>query len=222
MPLTPPRVLFVYYTYSQQTRRVVETMAAALSDRGCEVRQARIEFTEPRYAERFSRFPFRHPYLDILGMVPAQLRKATGQFRVPDEVKDGEHDLVVIGTPTWWLTTCMPIRSFMKSDEAKQLLAGKRFAVAVVCRRYWRNNLETVKALGIQHGGEYLDGIHFTAAGGQIESLLSLTSYLSTGENRKRYLGVPIPPANLKPDYREQARAFASGLADRLGWNART
>jgi len=218
---TRPKVLFVYYTYSQQTLRVVEVMAGVLHDRGCEVRQAKIEFTDPRYADRFSRFPFRHPHVDIIGMAPAQLRRATGQIRVPDEAREGEYDLIVVGSPTWWLTTCMPICSFMKSDEAKRLFNRRRFAAVIVCRRYWRNNLETVKALGLKHGGEYLDGIHFTAAGGQIESLLSLTSYLSTGVDRQRYLGVPIPPANLKPDYRERAQAFANELANRLGCDDR-
>ena len=46
----------------------------------------------------------------------------------------------------------MPVRSFMKSDMARQLLAGKPFAAFAVCRRYWRNNLKTVKDLGIKRG----------------------------------------------------------------------
>ena len=48
MTATKPKVLFVYYTYSQQTLRVVEVMADELRERGCEVRQAKIEFTDPR------------------------------------------------------------------------------------------------------------------------------------------------------------------------------
>ena len=212
-----PRVLFIYYTYTGQTFRVVEAMAEVLRERNCQVRQARIEFTDSRYTDRFLRFPLRHPLLDILGMLPAQLRRATGQIRVPDEAREGEYDLVCIGSPTWWLTTCMPIRSFMKSDSTGRLFDRKRFAAFVVCRRYWRNNLETVRKLGIKHGGEYVKGTHFTFAGGQLGSLLSLIGYLGTGENRERYLGVRIPPTNLKPDYLEEARAFANELADRLG-----
>ena len=82
----------------------------------------------------------------------------------------------------------MPVRSFMKSDLAPRLLAGKRFAAFAVCRRDWRNNLNTVRALGIKQGGEFLGGIHLIHAGGQILSLLSLLSYLSKGEGRERYL----------------------------------
>jgi hypothetical protein len=40
------KVLFVCDTYSQQTLRVVEAMADVWRKRGCEVRQAKIKFTE--------------------------------------------------------------------------------------------------------------------------------------------------------------------------------
>lgn len=77
-----PRVLFVYFTYTQQSLKVAEAMADALRERGRDVRLAGIELTDPRYAERFMRFPLRHAYLDIFGMLPAQLRGATGDIRI--------------------------------------------------------------------------------------------------------------------------------------------
>jgi hypothetical protein len=73
-----------------------------------------------------------------------------------------------------------------------------------------------VKKLGTKQGGEYVDGIHFTFAGGQVRSLMSLLSYFGKGENRERYLGIKIPPSGLKEDYADEARAFANELADGL------
>jgi menaquinone-dependent protoporphyrinogen IX oxidase len=219
---TGPRVLVVYFTYTQQSLRVAEAMADVLRDRGCDVRLAAIGLTDSRYAERFSRFPLRHAVFDILGMMPAQLRGATGEIRIPEEARDGDYELVVIGSPTWWIKTSVPIRSYLKSDAAGRILNNTRFAAYVVCRRYWGFNLRGVKKLGTERGGEYVDGIHFSFAGGQVRSLLSLISYFGKGENRERYLGVKIPPTNLKPDYLEQAQAFATGLADRLVHNGQT
>ena len=69
---------------------------------------------------------------------------------------------------------------------------------------------------GYRAGGAYADGTKFQFAGGQIRSLLSLLSYFGTGEMRERYLGVKIPPTNLKPDFPGQAQAFANKLADSL------
>jgi len=213
---TSPRVLLVYYTYTQQSLKVAEVIAEVLGERGCDVRLAGIELTDARYAERFSRFPLRHAYLDIFGMLPAQLRGATGEIRIPDPALEGEYDLICIGSPTWWLKTSVPVRSFLKSDLAGRLLDGKRFAAYVVCRRYWSINLRAVRKLGTKQGGKWVDGTHFSFAGGQVRSLLSLLSYFGKGEDRERYLGVRIPPTNLKPDYPEQTRAFATQLADGL------
>jgi hypothetical protein len=197
-------------------------MADVLRERGCEVRLARIELTDSRWSERFTRFPLRHPYGDIVWMMPAQVRGATGEIQIPEEARDGDYDLVVIGSPTWWIKTSVPIRSCLKSDAASRILKGKRFATFVVCRRHWGFNLKAVRKLGTERGGEYVDGIHFSFAGGQARSLLSLISYFGKGENRERYLGVKIPPTNLKPDYLGQAQAFATGLADRLVHNGQT
>jgi len=65
-----PSVLFVYYTYTQQTLKVVEAMAGVLRGRGCEVNLAAIEFIDPRYADRFREFPMPHPFREVLGMIP--------------------------------------------------------------------------------------------------------------------------------------------------------
>ena len=214
---TGPRVLFVYYTYTQQSPRIVQAMSETLRQRGCEVQQAAIEFTDKRWAERFTRLPLRHAYRDILGMLPAQLRGATGEIRVPELAQDGDYDLICVGSPTWFFKPSVPVRSYLKSDAAGRVLEGKRFAAFVVCRRYWSINLRSVKKLGTERGGMYVDGAHFTFAGRQVRSLLSLISYFATGENRERYLGVKIPASLLKPDFDEQARAFANELADVIG-----
>ena len=211
-----PRVLLLYYTYTGQALKVLEAAGEVFRDRGFEVIKAQIEFTDPRYAQRFSRFPMRRVWPDMLSVLPAQTRRATGQIRIPDAVHDGEYDLICIGSPTWWSTASMPIRSFLKSNEARKLLTGKPFAVFVVCRDSWRGNVNAVRELGEKVGGRYVDEIHFTYPGDPVRSMLSLTSYLGTGEYRDRYLGVPIPTTNVQPEQLVQTRAFASALAVRL------
>ena len=86
----------------------------------------------------------------------------------------------------------------------------------VVCRRYWKNNLQTVQKLAEENGATCVGTTHFEYLGGQVRSLLSLISYLGTGEYRERYLGVKIPPTNLQPDGDEAARVFAGKLVDQF------
>jgi menaquinone-dependent protoporphyrinogen IX oxidase len=211
-----PRVLLLYYTFTGQSLKVLEAAAEVFRARGYDVETAEIEFTDPRYAERFSRFPMRRVWPDMLSVLPAQRRGATGEFRTPDTARDGDYDLICIGSPTWWQTVSMPMRSFLMSDEARTLLAGKPFAVFVVCRQFWQENFMAVRELAEKQGGRYVDGMHFTYPGDQLRSMLSLTSYLGSGQYRDKYLGVRIPSTNIQPEQLEQTRTFAAGLADRL------
>ena len=211
-----PAVLFVYYTHTQQAQRVVDAMSDVLREQGCDVSAAAIAFTDPRYREKFDRFPFKHALFDLLAVLPGQLRRKTGQIEIPPAAQEGDYDLICFGSPTWFFTTNMPLRSYLKSDEAAKVLAGKRFAAFVVCRRYWSINLKEVKKLATAKGGWFVDGTRFQFAGGQIRSFLALISYFGTGEMRERYLGVKIPPTNLQPDFDNEARRFATQLADGL------
>jgi len=211
-----PRVLFVYFTYTEQSLKVAEAMAEVLRAQGCDVRLARIELTDSRWKDRFTRFPLRHAWFDVLGMMPAQLRGATGEISIPEDARDGDYDLVVIGSPTWWIKTSVPIRSYLASDAAGRVLRDTRFAAFVCCRRYWGVNLRGVRKLATKRGGRYVGGIPFSYGGGQIPSLLALISYFAYGEQRDRYLGVKIPSTNLAPEYSAQAHGFAAGLAEML------
>ena len=212
----PPRVLLLYYSYTGQSQKVLDTAGEVFRGRGCDVQTAEIKFTDSRYAEKFSRFPMRRVWPDMLSVLGAQKRNETGEIQTPDTVRDGDYDLILIGSPTWWDNVSMPLRSFLKSDEARKLLSGKPFAVFVVCRTFWRENLEGVRELAEEQGGRYVDEIHFTYPGDNLRSMLALTSYLGTGEYRKRSLGLKLPPTNVQPEQLEQARIFASRLADRL------
>lgn len=212
----PPRVLLLYYSYTGQSQKVLEAAGEVFRDRGCEVQKAEIEFTDPRYAERFKRFPMRRVWPDMLSVLRAQKRGATGEIRTPDTVRNGDYDLICIGSPTWWQTVSMPMRSFLKSDEARKLFFGTPFAVFIICRQYWRENLTAVRELAEQQGGQYVGEVHFTYPGDPLRSMLSLTSYLGSGEYREKYLGIRIPSTNVQPEQLEQTRSFAAGLADRL------
>ena len=208
-------VLFAYFSYTNQTKKVLDEMADVLRNRNYEVTYAQIELTDPRYEKRFESFPLKKPYREMFGMIPAELRDKPVQIAIPDAVTERQYDLVVVGAPTWWLSTDVAMRTFLESDEAKKALKDKPFATVVCCRRYWKHNFKTLQRKGRASGGVFADGIHFRYEGGQVRSLASLLSYLSTGEYRQRYLGVKIPPTNIQDYHLQEARTFADKLATR-------
>lgn len=211
-----PRVLLLYYSYSGQALKVLEAAGDVFTERGCEVVKAGIEFTDPRYAERFSHFPMKRVWPDMLSVLKAQQRGETGEIRIPDAVHDGDYDLICIGSPTWWKAPSMPIRSFLQCDDARKLLAGKPFVVFTVCRQYWQENYAEVCRLAENCGGRYQDEIHFSYPGDSLRSMLALTSYLGSGRYREKYLGLRLPRTNIAPEQLDRTRKFAAGLTGRL------
>jgi menaquinone-dependent protoporphyrinogen IX oxidase len=209
------RVLFVYFSFTQQTRRVADTMADVLRARGHDVTMAALEFTDPHYGKRFEKRPMSWPIAKIVGMLPAQRRKKkTGEIRIPREAEDGDYDLVVIGAPTWWLTTCMPVRSYLHDPAAARVLKGKPFAAFSTSRRYYKDNLKTIRKAGEANGGTFIDATHFVSDGNQVMSMWSWLAFMRHDEARERSFGVKMPRPNLKSDYEQQAVTFINGVAD--------
>ena len=213
---TKPRVLVVYFSLTQQSARVAEAMAQALTKRGCDVTKAAIEFTDERWAPKLSRFPMTHPFPQIAKILPAQLRHKTGEIRIPPEAEAGDYDLVLLASPTWWFQTSMPMRSYLKSPAAQKVLNRKPFACASISRRYYRFNLGQMRKLGEKNGGRHVDKTHFVAAGGQVKSMLSWLGYVKHGEPQARVFGLKMPPPNLRPDFEEQAQSFVDPIVDEV------
>lgn len=210
-----PQVLVVYYTFTEQTRRVADAMTASLTACGCNVAEAAIAFTDPNWANRFSELPMRSPVaIRIASILIAQRTRRTGQIVIPPEAESGNYDLVLICSPTWWLTTSMPIRSYLESAAAARVMSGRPFAAASISRRYWKGNVGDIRRIGERNGGIWVGETHFTAAGNQVASMLSWLSYVKHGEPRERLLGLKLPAPNLQPGYGEAARAFAERALD--------
>ena len=117
MSAAQPRILFVYFTYTEQTLKIVEAMSDVFRERGCDVDPRPNRPDQHSLRGALPDFPMPHPFRELIGMIPAELRRATGEIAIPEQARSGDYDLVVIGSPTWWLSTSVPIRSYLESKE---------------------------------------------------------------------------------------------------------
>ena len=207
-----PKALIVYYSFSHQTERVADAIADELSRRGVDVTKTPIAFTDKRWAARFETVPMRFPMIKIVGMLPAQLRHATGEIQTPPAAATDGYDLVVVGSPTWWFRVSIPMRSWLTSPAAKVVLSGTPFAAFTTSRRYWRQNIGDIRKLGEASGGRFIDQTHFVAEGNQVTSMISWLVYMAGIHALEGKFG--LPPPNLKPDFEAQARTYAAAVAD--------
>ena len=188
----------------------------AFEERGFDTTKALLDFTDERWVPKLSEFPMKHPFPNIVSILPAQLRHKTGETGIPPEAESGDYDLVVLASPTWWFQTSMPMRTYLESEGAKAVLDGTPFATVSVSRRYYSINLKQQRKLAERNGGEFLDKTHYVVAGGQVKSMLSWLGYMKHGEPQEHVMGMKMPPPNLKPDFEEQARSFVSSVCDEV------
>ncbi|CAM3731824.1 flavodoxin family protein [Tsukamurella strandjordii] len=212
MAQAAPRALLVSYSFTGQSARLLRAAGDELLRHGWDVVPAEIELTDRRFAPRLAHFPLRRVWPDMMSLLPAQVRGSVGDIALPPEVFDGDYDLICIGSPTWWGRASLPVRSFLASPQGREVLSGRRFAVFIACRDSWRGNLAEVARLAEWQGGRFAGEMHATYPGNQITSTLSLTSYLGTGEQRDRYLGIPIPPTNVQQEHLDSARELAAAI----------
>ena len=66
----------------------------------------------------------------------------------------------------------MPVRSYLH-DPAPSASQRQVFAALLTSRRYYKNNLKTIKEAGEANGGTFIDSTHFVADGNQVMSMWS-------------------------------------------------
>jgi len=204
-----PRVLLLYYSYTNQTRRVADAMAEVFLTEGCDVSQLELRLIDERY--RLS-LPLRPFWRRILKFVLPQLLGWTGKIEFDEALLAGDYHLVCIGSPTWWFYPALPMTTFLKSEAASQVLQDRRFAVFAVCRAFWGPNYRTVTRLAKRAGGVFADSAAFVFQGNQVQSMFSFLNYLQNGKDRERYLGCRIYPFGVTAEGIEQAKSFARTL----------
>ena len=212
-----PQVLFVYYTFTKQALKVTEDMESVFCDRGWGIERAEIEFTD-RSLSRLGSSGSRSSIGISTSSVcfPRNCGERRARSASPRRPTAAQCDLVVIGSPTWWLTTCM--RSARTSSRTRRRIPEGKDGCRVrrVAAVLEEQSQDCAGPLAERNGARCIGTTHFAYLGGQVRSLLSLISYLGTGEYQERYVGVKIPPTNVQPEGDEAAHAFARKLVDQL------
>ncbi len=203
------RVVVYYYSFTDQCRLVAEHIRAAFPA-GYEVTLARIIPDDPNWQLAVPLKPF---WRRFLGTIWPTRTQAVIPFHLQlDRELDGDADLVVVGGPTWWSSPSVPMNSFLHSDDARRRLAGKTIALFAGCRGVYKPNLARMTSLVAAVGGRVVASEFFTFTGTLVSTFLSFFSYVMSGLQRQRWLGLRVTPYG----FSEATLAKSTGLVQRL------
>lgn len=152
------RVLILYYSYSSQTRNLIQAFG-----RGLEENDIEITWQPLKPIEKLN-FPLGSVASTITMMVETFFRK-----RIPIEpIEQGcylDWDLIILAGPTWSYNPSGPVLSLF--DRFGTVFKERRVLPLISCRGYWRVHYWVLRYMLKKKGAEVLKPLIFLHTGAE-------------------------------------------------------
>jgi len=207
-------VLIVYYSQTGQLLNILKNVASTLSGENVNVSYYEISPKKD--------FPFPWKQEEFYGAFPETFLQIPTELNpVPSEVLQKKYDLVILGYTVWYLTPSIPINSFLKSPEAKQLLMNTPVVTLSASRNMWIMAQEKMKKLLLDNQAKLVGNIALVDKNINHISVITIVHWLMGGKKTKMWgvfpkpgvsdsdienasrFGMPIREALMKVDYSE-------------------
>jgi hypothetical protein len=202
------RILVVYFSQTGQLRDIVASITAPLYARDdLDVVTAQIKPREP--------YPFPWPFWQFFSTFPETVAERPDPIEPLDIGNDANFDLIILAYQVWFLSPSMPMMAFLQSDQAKQLLSGRRVITVVGCRNMWLQAQERMKLHLQRLGARLLDNAVFTDSTHMAATFVSTPLWMLTGR-RGPFLGGLVPAAGIAQSEISAASRFGHAIGAQL------
>ena len=112
---------------------------------------------------------------------------------VAEEILNTKFDLVLFHYQVWYLSPSIPINSFLKSHEAKQILNNTPVVTISGSRNMWIMAQEKIKVLLKEANAKLVGNVALVDRVGNLISVITIVEWMFSGV-KKKYLGIfPLP-----------------------------
>jgi flavodoxin len=202
--MTTRRILVVYYTQTGQMRKILEHVAAPLTQAGHEVVFAPI-VPEHDFPFPWSSEVFFDAFPESFMGIPVPLKPLS-------EAVTGNFDLVIFGYSTWYLSPSIPAASFLQSEEAKTLLRDKPVITVIGCRNMWLMSQEKIKKYLQTAGARLIGNIALVDRAPNLTSVLTIIRWMMKGQQEA---GRCLPVAGVAAEDIEHSSVFGEMIGKR-------
>lgn len=179
-------ILIVYYSQTGQLKTILENIASTLSGEG--IRITNLPITPQK------EYPFPWKADEFYGAFPETfLQIPTPLTPVPSDILNKKYDLVILGYTVWYLTPSIPINSFLKSEEAKALLANTPVVTVSASRNMWIMAQEKVKKLLAANRANLVGNIALVDRNINHISVITIVHWLMGGKKTRMFGIFPKP-----------------------------
>src|SRR5690554_4689270 len=200
-------VLIVYYSQTGQLLEILKNVASTLSGENVKVSYYEISPKKD--------FPFPWKQEEFYGAFPETFLQIPTELNpVPSQVLQKKYDLVILGYTVWYLTPSIPINSFLKSPEAKQLLMNTPVVTLSASRNMWIMAQEKMKKLLLDNQAKLVGNIALVDKNINHISVITIVHWMMGGKKTKMW-GI-FPKPGVSDSDIELASRFGTPIKDAL------
>ncbi len=204
------KVLVVYYTQTGQLQSAVKSTLASFEKENVSIDYLHIK---PKKA-----YPYPWSYMEFFDIFPETVHGTPTELEPFSINQEINYDLVVIAYQPWFLSICVPINSFLQTEEAKKILKGKSVVTILACRNMWLNGQEKMKLHLKNLQANLVGNITFVDKAANLVSLVTVLAFVLGGK-KENFLGIFPKYGVSDKDLQELAPKFGNILLKHLKIN---
>lgn len=134
-------------------------------------------------------FPYPWSYMQFFDAFPETVRGVPCEIEPLQIDTSINYDLVIIAYQPWFLSICVPINSFLQTEQAKFLLANKPVITLINCRNMWLGAQEKMKKQLLNLKANLVGNITFVDKSANLVSLVTVFAYV-LGGTKENFMGI--------------------------------
>lgn len=200
------RVLAIYYSQTGQLESVINTITEPLREQnGIELTVLRLQSSE-NFTFPWSFFRFFDAFPEsVYGDAPPNI-----PFVLPDA---SSYDLIILGYQPWFLSPSLPMRAFIQSEQAREILKGKPVITVVACRNMWIEAQKTMQEHLVSCEATLIDNVVLSDQSGPLESFITTPRWMLTGK-KEPFFG--FSAAGISDEAIQKSRRFGEAIVKGL------
>lgn len=192
-------VLLIHYSQSGQLTDILNNVSQDL------VASNKVTITSHKL-QMEEEFPFPWSKEAFFGAFPETFLQIPSKLKpIPSEILNQKYDLVILGYTVWYLSPSIPTNSFLKSPEAKKLLANTPVITVIGCRNMWIMAQEKVKKLLVSCQANLVGNIVLIDRHINHISVITISKWMFSGK-KERFLGIFPKPGVSEKDIQESSK----------------
>ncbi len=201
------KILVIYYSQTGQVKDIINfVLSNAETDNNIQIDYYNIQ------PEKEFPFPWQ-PTSAFYDVFPESVKGISVPLKSLIINNPEQYDLIILGLQVWYLSPSIPVNSFLKSEQAKNIFKNKPVITIYGTRNMWVSANKTVKELINNAGGKLKGNIVLSDKHHNLISVITIVRWLING---KKEASKYFPEAGVSAKDISKASKFGKPILNAL------